>query len=109
MHISLQCQPTWGCIQHGKEICDALAHSAGFTDNSSVSVIPTPDQKELYTMTESVAGTYRADLGTLSTLGPVKFNDGVKGLLTTAYPTLMEDGTLVNLINGVGSCHHHCQ
>lgn len=52
-------------------------------------------------MTESIAGTYRADLGTLATLGPVKFNDKLKGLLTTAHPTLMEDGTLINLINGV--------
>ena len=92
-----------------REICDALAHSAGFTDNSSVHVIPTPDQKELYTMTESVAGTYRADLGSLSTMGQVKFNDGMKGLLTTAHPTLMEDGTLINLITGVCSCHRHCQ
>ena len=92
-----------------REICDALAHSAGFTDNSSVSVIPTPDQKELYAMTESVAGTYRADLGNLSTLGPVKFNDGMKGLLTTAHPTLMEDGTLINLFTGVCLCRHHCQ
>lgn len=53
-------------------------------------------------MTESIAGTYRADLGDLATLGPVKFNDKLKGLLTTAHPTLMEDGTLINLINGVG-------
>ena len=74
---------------------------AGFTDNSSVSVISTPDQKELYTMTESVAGTYRADLGSLATLGAVKFNDGVSGLLTTAHPTLMDDGTLINITNGV--------
>ena len=53
-------------------------------------------------MTESVAGTYRADLGDLATLGPVKFNDKLTGLLTTAHPTLMEDGSLINLINGVG-------
>ena len=52
-------------------------------------------------MTESIAGTYRADLGDLATLGPVKFNDKLTGLLTTAHPTLMEDGTLINLINGV--------
>lgn len=53
-------------------------------------------------MTESIAGTYRADLGDLATLGPVKFNDKLTGLLTTAHPTLMEDGSLINLINGVG-------
>ena len=80
---------------------DAFLLFTGFTDNSSVSVISTPDQKELYTMTESVAGTYRADLGSLATLGAVKFNDGVSGLLTTAHPTLMEDGTLINITNGV--------
>jgi len=83
---------------------DCRSTCAGFTDNSSVSVISTPDQKELYTMTESVAGTYRADLGSLATLGPVKFNDKLKGLLTTAHPTLMEDGTLINIINGVSFC-----
>ena len=54
-------------------------------------------------MTESVAGTYRADLGSLATLGAVKFNDGISGLLTTAHPTLMEDGTLINITNGVCS------
>ena len=84
-------------------LTNGLLLLAGFTDNSSVSVISTPDQKELYTMTESVAGTYRADLGSLATLGAVKFNDGVSGLLTTAHPTLMEDGTLINITNGVCS------
>ena len=70
-------------------------------------------------MTESVAGTYRADLASLATLGAVKFNDGVSGLLTTAHPTLMDDGTLINITNGVccsdeaddnnheRACHHH--
>ena len=53
-------------------------------------------------MTESMAGSYKADPGNLATLGPVKFNDSLKGPLTTAHPTLLEDGTLVNLIYGVG-------
>jgi carotenoid cleavage dioxygenase-like enzyme len=58
-------------------------------------------------MTETVGGTYRADLGDLGTLGPVEFNDGVNGQLTTAHPALMEDGTLINLINGVRCCLHN--
>ena len=97
--------PSWLAVIV-EEFFENCFDPAGFTDNSSVSVISTPDQKELYTMTESVAGTYRADLGNLATLGPVRFNDKLKGLLTTAHPTLMEDGTLVNLLNGVRLSSH---
>ncbi len=73
---------------------------AGFTDNSSVNVVPTPDGKQLISMTESVAGTYRVDLD-LNTLGQLKFQDGVNGLLTTAHPTLLPDGSMINLTSGV--------
>lgn len=72
----------------------------GFTDNSSVNVVPTLDGKQLISMTESVAGTYRVDLD-LKTLGQMKFQDGVKGLLTTAHPTLLPDGSMINLTSGV--------
>ena len=81
---------------------DICFDPAGFTDNSSVNVIPSPDQKQLYTMTESMAGSYKADPSNLATLGPVRFNDKLNGPLTTAHPTLLEDGCLVNLIYGVG-------
>ncbi len=77
----------------------------GFTDNSSVNVVPTPDGKQLISLTESVAGTYRLDMD-LNTLGQLKFQDGVKGLLTTAHPTLLPDGSMINLTSGVR--RHFC-
>ncbi|EIE20145.1 carotenoid oxygenase [Coccomyxa subellipsoidea C-169] len=74
----------------------------GFTDNSSVNVVPTPDGKQLISLTESVAGTFRLDMD-LNTLGQLKFEDGVKGLLTTAHPTLLPDGSMINLTSGFGT------
>lgn len=70
---------------------------AGFTDNSSVSVVPSTDGSEFLTLTESVAGTYRARTGDLATLGRVHFQDGNKDILTTAHPSIMDDGSLINL------------
>ena len=78
---------------------------AGFTDNSSVSVVPNGDGSGVLSLTESVAGTYRASTADLSTLGRVNFKDGVEGLLTTAHPTVMKDGTMINLTSGVGMLH----
>ena len=76
---------------------------AGFTDNSSVSVLASPDHKQLLTMTENAAATYRADMADLSTLGRLKFDDDIGGLFTTAHPTVYEDGTLVNLTSEVST------
>ena len=76
---------------------------AGFTDNSTVSVVPTGDNSQVLTLTESVAGTFRVSTADLSTLHRVEFKDGLGSLLTTAHPTILEDGTYINLTSGVRS------
>ena len=70
---------------------------AGFTDNSNVSVVPSLDGSQLLALTESVAGTHRARTGDLATLSRVHFQDDNKDILTTAHPTIMEDGSLINM------------
>lgn len=72
-----------------------------FTDNSSVNVLPTPNGKQLLSLTEFVSSTYCIDFDTLKTLGRLDHGDGVEGLLTTAHPTLLPDGSLINLTSGV--------
>ena len=92
----------WNNIDLNKESFVIIRFGAGFTDNSSVSVVPNGDGSGVLSLTESVAGTYRASTADLSTLGRVDFKDGVEGLLTTAHPTVMKDGTMINLTSGVG-------
>lgn len=77
-----------------------MACYAGSTDNSSVNVLPTPDGKQLICMSEPVTAAYRMDMD-LNTLGPLKYEDKVKGILTTAHPTLLPDGSMINLTSGV--------
>ncbi len=74
---------------------------AGFTDNSTVSVVPTGDKAQVLSLTESVAGTFRVSTADLSTLHQVQFKDSLGSLLTTAHPTILDDGTYINLTSGV--------
>ena len=62
-----------------------------------MSVVPSTDGSDFLTLTESVAGTYRARTGALATLGRVRFQDGNNDILTTAHPSIMDDGSLINL------------
>ena len=77
-----------------------MACCAGSTDNPSVNVVPTPDGKQLICMSEPVTASYRMDLD-LNTLGPLKYQDRVEGVLTTAHPTLLPDRSMINLTSGV--------
>lgn len=63
--------------------------------------MPSPDGKTAVCMTEAVSGTYQLDMETLATRGSIKFRDSVKGALTTAHPTLMADGSIINLTSDV--------
>ena len=79
---------------------------AGFTDNSNVNVVPSLDGSQFLALTESVAGTHRARTGDLATLGRVQFKDNNKDVLTTAHPTIMDDGSLINLTVTVQHTFH---
>ncbi len=52
-------------------------------------------------MTETLPGTYLVDPATLSTLQRVRYQDGIKGDITTAHPTALPNGDLVNFISTV--------
>ena len=64
-------------------------------------MVPSPDGKTAVCMTEAVLGTHLLDMETLATVGSIKFRDSVKGALTTAHPSLMTDGSLINLTSDV--------
>jgi len=80
----------------------------GVTDNASVNVLPAPysndknQNKKFWAVTETVAGTIEMDQSTLSTLGKVTYNDNLKGDLTTAHPTILPNGELINLLSAPG-------
>jgi carlactone synthase/all-trans-10'-apo-beta-carotenal 13,14-cleaving dioxygenase len=79
----------------------------GVTDNASVNVLPAPyskdgKNKKFWAVTETVAGTIEMDRSTLSTLGKVTYNDNLKGNLTTAHPTILSNGDLINLLSAPG-------
>ncbi|KAL4523246.1 hypothetical protein Ndes2437B_g00374 [Nannochloris sp. 'desiccata'] len=80
----------------------------GVTDNASVNVLPAPyssdknQNKKFWAVTETVAGTIEMDQGTLSTLGKVTYNDNLKGDLTTAHPTILPNGELINFLSAPG-------
>ena len=52
-------------------------------------------------VTETVQGTYLVDVATLDTLDRVEFDDEIKGDLTTAHPSLLPSGELLNFISTV--------
>jgi len=80
----------------------------GVTDNASVNVLPAPyssdknRNKKFWAVTETVAGTIEMDQSTLSTLGKVSYNDNLTGDLTTAHPTILPNGELINLLSAPG-------
>jgi carlactone synthase/all-trans-10'-apo-beta-carotenal 13,14-cleaving dioxygenase len=81
----------------------------GVTDNASVNVLPAPysdgnnkNKNKFWAVTETVAGTIEMDRSTLSTLGKVTYNDNLKGDLTTAHPTILPTGELINLLSAPG-------
>lgn len=86
-------------------ILGTMGLSQGVTDNASVNVIPQPCGRVL-AVTETVQGTYLVDVATLATLERVEFDDEIKGDLTTAHPSLLPSGELLNFISTVGSGFH---
>ena len=84
-------------------ILGSMGLSQGVTDNASVNLGLGPGGA-LVAMTETVAGTYLVDPGTLRTLGQVAYaDDGIRGDLTTAHPTVLPGGDTVNLVSTVGT------
>ena len=57
----------------------------------------------VWALTETVAGTYEIDIDTLQTLGRVRYNDSLRGDLTTAHPTVLHNGDVINLLSAPGS------
>ncbi len=52
-------------------------------------------------LTETLPGTYQIDSDSLETLGRVRFTDGIKGDITTAHPTVLPNGDLINILSTV--------
>jgi carlactone synthase / all-trans-10'-apo-beta-carotenal 13,14-cleaving dioxygenase len=83
--------------------------SGGVTDNASVNIVPLSNtgsdgktKTVAWAMTETVVGTIAFDPDTLGTLGRVKYDDTLRGDLTTAHPVIQPDGSIINLISAVG-------
>lgn len=75
----------------------ALARGVA-ADNALVSIFP--EGRYLVAHTETLAGTYLVDPGTLETLGRVQYRDGeggVSGMGKTAHPFLHPSGDILNL------------
>lgn len=71
------------------------------TSGVQVNVLPCPSGDTAICMTEAVAGTYQMEVSSLATIAPLKYEDSVKGALTTAHPSVCPDGTLVNITSDV--------
>lgn len=73
------------------------------TDNASVNIVEIPAQStRAIALTETVSGIYEFDLETLETVRHVQYSDQIPGILTTAHPVVMTDGTIVNLTSTPG-------
>jgi carlactone synthase/all-trans-10'-apo-beta-carotenal 13,14-cleaving dioxygenase len=87
-----------------------MGETKGVTDNASVHVIERNagyDKQgnamtELWAMTETVPGTFALDPASLETKKRVAFSDSLDGTLTTAHPSVSDDGTLFNLLSVPG-------
>lgn len=93
--------PADGVLQKVKDVATMALGSMGIgqgvTDNASVNVLPQGDK--VWAVTETVAGTFEVDPSTLSTTGRVHYEDNLKGDLTTAHPTVLPNGDLINLLS----------
>lgn len=74
---------------------------AAFTDNASVNTYAVPGHKNLIAMTEATTGTFKVDVDSLETLGPVNYDDALEGSITTAHPAVFPDGSIYNLFSEV--------
>jgi carlactone synthase/all-trans-10'-apo-beta-carotenal 13,14-cleaving dioxygenase len=95
-----------------RDLLGILTNNSQFTDNASVNLHSvgarrdggangaansrTAPRKQLLATSETPKASYLVDPLTLATAAPAKFNDGVKGDLTTAHPTVLSDGRLLN-------------
>ncbi|GAB4823958.1 hypothetical protein N2152v2_011004 [Parachlorella kessleri] len=79
----------------------SLGLTQGMTDNASVSVVPQPGGK-VVALSETVAATYPVDVATLATLGQVQYQDDVSADKTTAHPSRLPNGDLIQMFNKIG-------
>jgi len=80
-----------------------LGLGPGFTDNATVNILPVPgDVHRGIAMTEDIPGTYEVNLENLETVRQVKYSDKLPGILTTAHPSVMPDGSIVNFTSAPG-------
>lgn len=56
----------------------------------------------MWALTETVAGSYEIETATLQTLGRVRYSDRLRGDLTTAHPTVLLNGDVINLLSAPG-------
>ena len=70
---------------------------------SSVAALQ-PDGRCL-ALTETLPGTFLIDVARLSTLERVRYKDGIRGDITTAHPTLLPNGDLINFLSTVRLNH----
>eukprot|EP00775_Hariotina_reticulata_P013764 gene13764-13883_t len=87
-------------------------NTPNFTDNASVSLHQVgPEGGQLLALSETPVASYLVDPTTLATTQQVQYGDGVPGSLTTAHPSRLSDGSLINLSRTLpgGGCHVYRQ
>ena len=86
-----------------KDVLGVLTGNTNTTDNASVSLhavgapsAPGGPRPRLLAVSETPKASYLVDPSNLATAGRARFPDSVKGDLTTAHPTVLRDGRLLN-------------
>ena len=101
------------------QLLGLMSGNPKYTDNASVSLAAvdaaaarsphsgSSSGRLLLAMSETPVANYLLDPEDLSTVEQVKYSDGVPGDLTTAHPSILPDGTLVNFTRSLPNGGFH--
>ncbi|PSC71918.1 Carotenoid cleavage dioxygenase 8 isoform B [Micractinium conductrix] len=84
-----------------RSVLGAMGFGQRMSDNAAINVVQLKEGGAV-ALTETVIGTFRINPATLATEERVRYQDGLKGDLTTAHPQRMPDGSLVNIVSAIG-------
>jgi len=93
--------PTDGFLEATRQVLSdlkaLLSNNPSYTDNASVNLHQVGEGGRLLLATSETPGaSYWLDPNTLDTLKKAEFPDDLKGDLTTAHPSIMSDGSMLN-------------
>lgn len=94
--------PLEAALLAAQDIIGVVTGNTNTTDNASVSLHsvgpkgPDGRRRQLLAVSETPNASYIIDSDSLETVRKAKFPDSVKGDLTTAHPTILSDGCLLN-------------